>query len=192
MANAAYGLEFSRTLHGSQPLTKRFYVPSTDSTALFKGDVVEIVATGALDPLGEVPVIKRGVSGEILLGVISGFEVDSSALLTGNYRAASTNRYVNVIVDPDACFFAMQDDVGAAVTQAQIGSLSNVNLIVATGSTVTGLSGTMVDSSTTTASAADLKIIGIRQDKVNVGAAAACDLEVMILAPALKATDSQS
>jgi hypothetical protein len=84
----------------------------------------------------------------------------------------------------------MQDDVGAAVTQAQIGALLNANLIVADGSTATGCSGTMVDSSTTTSSAADVKIIGIKADGVNVGAGVACELEVMILSPAIKATDS--
>ncbi len=174
MANAAYGLQFSRTLHGGAPVTKRFYVPSTDSTALFKGDVVELTSTGAMDPKGKVQTIVRATTGHVLLGVIAGFAADSSAILTGNYRAASTNRYVEVIV----------------LSQADIGEMKNCALIVATGSTATGLSGTMVDSSEETASAADVKVIGIRDDEVNVGAGTATELEVMILAPAIKATDS--
>ncbi len=193
MANQGYGLEFSRTLHGGKPVCKKFYIPSTDGTAVFKGDVVEIVnTTGAMDPLGEVPVCTIGVSGHILLGVVEGFEPDSSALVTGAHRAASTNRYVNVNIDPDSCYYAQQDDVGGTMTAASIGALTNANIIVAAGSTATEVSGTMVDSSTVTASAADLKVIGVRADKVNAGGVATCELEVMILAPAIKATDSQT
>lgn len=193
MANAAYGLEFSRTLHGGTPVTKRFYIPSTNSTALFKNDVVELVnTTGAMDPKGEVPQITQFVTGHIPLGVVSNFGVDSSAVLTGNYRAASTNRYVDVIVDPDACYYAMQDDVAGAMTQASIGALTNCALIIGSGSTATGYSGTMVDSSQVTASAADVKVIGIKADSVNVGAATACELEVVLMGAAIRATDSQS
>lgn len=191
MANAAYGLQFSRTLHGGQPLVKRFYIPSTNAVDLAPGDVVELVnTTGAMDPKNEVPTITQGVSGHILLGVVEGFAPDSSALITGNYRKASTNRYVDVNIDPDSCYFAQQDDVGATLTAAQIGAMNNANLIITT--PTNGISGTLVDSSTFTASAADVKIVGIRQDGVNAGGTAACEVEVMILAPAIKSTDSQS
>lgn len=191
MANAAYGLQFSRTLHGGQPLTKRFYIPSTNATALAIGDVVEIVnTTGAMDPKGEVPQITQGVSGHVLLGVVEGFAPDSSALVTGSSRAASTNRYVDVNIDPDSCYYAQQDDVGGTMTAATIGAFTNANLIVTT--PTNGISGTLVDSSTVTASAADVKVIGVRADGVNAGGVATCELEVMILAPAIKATDSQT
>lgn len=193
MANAAYGLQFSRTLHGGQPLCKRFYVPSTDSTPLFRGDVVTLTTTtGVLDPKNEVPTITRAATGQILLGVIEDFYPDSSAILTGSSRAASTARYVSVNIDPDSCYYAQQDDVGGTMTAALIASFSNANIIVATGSVYTGLSGTLIDSSTATASAADVKVIGIREDSVNAGGVATCELEVMILAPAIKSTDSQS
>lgn len=190
-----FGLQFSRTLHGGKPLTMRCYVPSTDATALYKGDVVELVnTTGAMDPKAEVPAVTRATSGHILLGVVDGFDVDSSALLTANYRAASTNRYVNVIIDPDAVYKAQEDAVGGSITAALIGAMTNVNMIVAAGSTATGYSGTMIDSSTTTASAADLKVVGVPADGgSNYGAlSGGAVLEVMILAPAIKATDSQS
>lgn len=189
------GLQFSRTLSGRPPVTRRYYVPSTDSTALFKGDVVKLVATtGVMDPKGEVPQITRAATGEILLGVIQGFREDSSALVTGNYRAASTNRYVDVIVDPEAIYQAQEDAVGGSITQALIGAMTNCALIVASGSTVTGLSGTMIDSSQTTASASDVKIVGVVGDGGNnVGAlSGGAVLECMILAPAIKSTDSQS
>lgn len=189
------GLQYSHTIHGGAPVTKRFYVPSTDSTALFKGDVVKLVdTTGAMDPKGEVAVCTRCATGEIPLGVVVNLAPDSSALLTGNYRAASTNRYVDVIVDPDAVYFAQEDAVGGSITQALIGAMTNVDFIVAAGSTVTGLSGTMIDSNTTTASAADLKVVGVRADGgTNIGAVSGgAVLEVMLLGLAIRATDSQN
>lgn len=189
-----FGLQLVRTLHGNAPLQKEFYVPSTDSTALFVGDVVKLVATtGAMDPLNEVPAITRAATGEILLGVVTGFRTDDSLVYTGNSRAASTNRYVQVCIDPDAVYQAQEDAVGGSVTAALVGAMANVNMVVAAGSTATGLSGTMVDSSTTTASAADLKIVGVKQDAQNQAAqSGGAVLEVMILAPAIKSTDSQS
>ncbi len=190
-----FGLIFSHTLSGRAPVTRRYYVPSTDSTALLKGDIVTLVTTtGAMDPKAEVPAVTRAATGNILLGVISGFAPDSSALLTGNYRAASTNRYIDVCVDPEAVYVAQEDAVGGSITAALIGAMTNVNIIVASGSTVTGLSGTMIDSSTTTASAADLKVVGVPADGGNNAGALSggAVLEVMILAPAIKATDSQS
>lgn len=191
MANPAYGLQFSRTLHGGQPVVRRYYIPSTESTALAMGDVVEITnTTGALDPKKQVPTIAPFVSGHIPLGVVEGFGVDSSALVTGNYRAASTNRYVEVNVDPDSCYYAMQDDVGGTLSAANIGAMCNINLIVTT--PTNGVSGTMVDSSTPTASAADVKVVGVKADGVSVGGSVLAELEVMLNGAAFRATDSQS
>ncbi len=190
-----FGLVFSRTLHGGAPLTGRYYIPSTDSTLYCKGDVVELVnTTGTMDPKGEVPTVIIGVSGHILLGVIDGFEADGSNPLQGPTRAVSTNRYVEVIIDPDAVYKAQEDAVGGSITAAQIGAYTNVNLVVAAGSTATGYSGTMIDSSTVTASAADLKVVGVPANGGgNVAAlSGGAVLECMILAPALKSTDSQS
>lgn len=190
-----FGLIFSRTLSGRAPVTKRFHVPATDSTALFKGDVVELVnTTGSMDTAGEFQDVTRATSGHILLGVIDGFKPDGSSPYKGNYRAASTDAYVDVIVDPDAIYEAQEDAVGGSITAALVGAMTNVNMVVANGSTVTGYSGTMIDSSTTTASAADLKVVGVNPDGGNNVAAKSggAVLEVMILAPAMKSTDSQS
>lgn len=190
-----FGLQFSRTLSGRAPVTRRYYIPSTDSGVYCKGDVVKLVATtGVMDPKGEVPQVVMAATGEILLGVIQGFREDSSALVTGHVRAASTNRYVDVIVDPEAVYQAQEDAVGGSITQALIGAMTNCALVVAAGTATTGVSGTMIDSSQTTASAADVKIVGVVGDGGNnVGAkSGGAILECMILAPAIKATDSQS
>lgn len=189
-----FGLQLVRTTRGTNASIRPYYIPSTNATALFKGDVVELVnTTGTMDPKNEVPTVTQFVTGHIPLGVVVGFETDPSNVYTGHYRAASTNRYVLVCDDPDAVYAAQEDAVGGSVTAALVGALTNCAVIIAAGSTVTGLSGTMIDSSTTTASAADVKIIGVQRDGTNVAAqTGGAVLEVVLNGSALRATDSQS
>lgn len=189
------GLVYSHNIHGGEPITQRFVIPASNGTALFLGDVVELVnTTGAMDAAAEYQAITQFVSGHIPLGVVIGFKEDSSALLTGNYRAASTLRYVDVCVDPDAVYIAQEDAVGGAISAALVGAMTNANLVVAAGSTVTGQSGTMIDSNTTTASAADVKILGVPADGGNNYAAVSAGalLYCRLLGAAVNATDSQS
>lgn len=191
-----FGLRLVGRIGGGEPHVGKYYVPSTDSTALYQGDVVKVVdTTGAMDTAGEFITITRAATGNPILGVIVDFVPSAALPYTGQYRAASTDRYVLVCDDPNAIYEIQEDAVGGSVTAALVGALTNVNVIVAAGSTVTGLSGTMLDSSTTTASAADLKIVGVRQDGVNAAAATGgAVLEVRILSAnhALVMTDSQA
>lgn len=189
-----FGLQFVRTLHGNSPIIAPFNCLATYATALMEGDVVRLVSTtGTFDAVSQLPNIERAATGEILLGVVAGFEPDGVHLTDGNTRAASTARTVLVNIDPDSVYIAQEDAVGGSVTAALIAAMTNVNIVVASGSTVTGKSGTMIDSSTTTASAADLKIVGVLRDSVNAAAqSGGAILECMILSPAIKATDSQS
>lgn len=190
-----FGLRFSHTLHGGKPLCKRFYIPSTDSTAMYPGAVVRLISTtGVMDPKSEVPQIAEAATGEILLGVVDSFEPDGSSPLSGSFRAASTNRYVNVNVDPDSVYTAQEDAVGGSITAALVGAMTNCKLAVAAGSAATGRSGTMIDSSETTASASDVKIVGVPANGGDNYAAKSggAILECMILSSAMKATDSQS
>lgn len=189
-----FGLRLIGRAGGGSPRCREYYVPAGDSTALLQGDVVKLTASaGTLDPLNEVQGITRAATGDKLLGVVLGFRPDPSLPYTGQIRAASTARYVTVCDDPDAIYEVQEDAVGGAVTAAQVGAMFNANIIVASGSTVTGLSGTMLDSSTATQSAADLKIVGVRRDLSNAAAqTAGAILHAMILAPAIKATASEA
>lgn len=189
------GLVYSHSLHGGNPVTQRFAVPASNGTALYLGDVVELVnTTGTMDAAAEYQNVTQFVSGHIPLGVVVGLKEDSSAILTGNYRAASTLRYVDVCIDPDAVYIAQEDADGGSITAALVGAMTNANLVVAAGSTVTGQSGTMIDSSSTTASAADVKITGVPADGGNNYAAKSGGalLYCMLLGAAVRATDSQS
>lgn len=191
-----FGLRLVGRIGGGEAHIGRYYVPATDGTALFQGDVVKVVdTTGAMDAAGEYITITRAATGNPLLGVVVGFKPDASLPYTGQYRAASTARYVDVCDDPNAIYEVQEDAVGGAVTAALIGALSNADIIVASGSTVTGLSGTMLDSNTAAASAEDLKILGVRQDGVNAAAATAgAILRVRILSSnhAIVKDDSQA
>lgn len=191
-----FGLRLVGRIGGGEAHVAEYNVPSTDSTALYVGDVVKIPdTTGAMDSDGRKINITQAVASDATkLGVVVGFRPDASLPFTGQYRAASTQRYVLVCDDPQALYEVQEDGLGAVVTKAQIGAMNNADIIVAAGSTATGLSGTMLDSSTYTTSAADLKILGVRKDHSNVGAlAAGAVLLVRILSAeaALVATDSQ-
>lgn len=191
-----FGLRLVGRIGGGEPHIAPYNVPAADGTALYVGDVVKVPdTTGAMDAAGQLINITQAVASDaVKLGVVIGFVPSAALPYTGQYRAASTLRTVLVCDDPNAVYEVQEDAVGGAVTAAQIGALSNADIIVAAGSTVTGLSGTMLDSSTATASAADLKILGVRRDGVNAAAATAgAVLIVRILSAevALVATDSQ-
>jgi hypothetical protein len=186
-----FGLRLVGRLGGGAPRISEYFIPASDGTALYQGDVVEKV--NAMDSDNKVPVVTRAATGDILLGVVVGFKPDASLPYTGQYRAASTARYVLVCDDPNAIYEIQEDADGGAVSAANVGESLNADIIVADGSTVTGLSGTMLDSNTVAATAEDLKIIGVARKIDNEAAqSGGAILRVMIVAPALKATDSDS
>lgn len=188
------GLTLVRTLHASAgtALTMLCYIPSTNATALAKGDPVMLLASAnLLDGVENCPYVTQFVSGDVCLGVVLGFEPDGSHLLTSNYRAASVGRYVTVCIDDDAIYQVQEDAVGGSALAADIAAMKNYNLNIAV-PTAQGISGVMLQSSSVTQSAADVKVVGVRNDYSNAAAqAGGAILEVMILAPAMKATNSQ-
>ncbi len=168
MANvdAPKGLRPVKHLDGS-PYTgavNRYYVPASDGTALFIGDAVK--SAGSADANG-VASVTRAAAGDTLRGVIVGVEpVTADSLI---YRAASTERYVYVADAPDLIFEIQDDSDGGALAATNVGQ--NADIIVGSGSTVTGLSGMELDSSTASASTAQLRILGFVQDPLNEVAA---------------------
>lgn len=144
-----------------------YYVPASDSTALFIGDPVILAGSG--DAAG-VSSITRGAAGDRITGVVVGFtanpnDTTDGALETG-YRAASTEAYVLVADDPGLVFEAEEDAVGGALAVANIGN--NIDVIAAAGSTVTRKSGYLLDSSTAATTSAQLRIVGFSQRVNNV------------------------
>ncbi len=132
------------------------------------GDIVKFV-TDASDANG-IQTVTRATAGDLNnLGVMVGLATagDPAIAVTRDmpvYRAASTAAYILVEDNPDVLFEAQEDGVGGVMTVGAVGR--NANYIVGTGSTATGYSGTMIDSSDLGTGTANLRIIApvIRAD----------------------------
>lgn len=181
MANTswAFGLKPVRHRNG-QPYngaTRRYYVPASDGTALYIGDPV--VMAGSADADGVPSVTRATAAGgaNSITGVV--MSVEPIAGNNFNYRAASTAQYVLVADDPSLLFEIQEDAVGGALAVASVGL--NVDLVAGTGSTYTGLSGFMADTSTVaTTNTLQLKIIQFQQRADNEAASANAKILVAI------------
>lgn len=126
-----------------------YHVASTYNTAMFVGDAVVRVAGGsnaaAVEgfPIGTLPTVERATVGDAnaITGVVVGFSALKTDL-TKVYNPASTERIAYVADDP-AQLFEIQAD--GAIPAASIG-LNAVLIDTHSGSTVTGRSGTELDT----------------------------------------------
>ena len=151
MANvdSPFGLRPVRHLNGApwNGATIKCYISDHYAVALYVGDPVLISPEAdESDPTAKHPTINvsAGTAGVMVRGVIVSFD----PLPTGLeyvYNPASTERYANVCMDPDV-IYQIQDDVDGAPTSAWPGL--NATITVGAGSTTTGLSGAVLDSST--------------------------------------------
>jgi hypothetical protein len=146
----------------------RYFVTAGDTTAIFAGDLVKI--DGGSDGSG-VRSVTQAAANNAAVGVVVGFVVDPTNLNTPQYRAASTARYLLVADDPNILFEVQEDAVGGALPSAAVGL--NANVVVGSGSTITGASAMQLDTSTTnTTNTLPLKIIEFVQREDNdIGAA---------------------
>lgn len=145
-ADAARGLRPVAYLGGACYTggANRYYVPSTDSTAIYIGGLVKFA--GSADSDG-VPSVTGNVStGDVVVGVVVGVEpVTADSVI---YRAASTARYVTVADDPNLLFEVQEDGAIAATAVGNVADLTGFT----SGSTSTGLSSIEISSSSATAS----------------------------------------
>lgn len=137
-----------------------YYVPATDSVAIFKGDAVK--SAGAADATGKYPTVAQAAAGDAIRGVVIGFgEMPQIMINPTNpdrtHRPASTAMYVMVIDDPTVIFEIQEDSVGAALTAANVGQ--SADLVVGSGVAITGKSGMELDSSSSAATACTCKIL---------------------------------
>lgn len=161
MANTqnAFGLRPVRHLNGSpwNGQTTPYYVPTTETTALFIGDPVTIIGESNQNEilgyppgtLSAVGISSAGATKKITGVVVSVVPVTDESL---PYRAASTERIVHVCDSRDV-IFEVQDDGGGSLTYDTVGL--NAVLIAGSGSTVTGQSGWALDGGTSTGPGAD-------------------------------------
>lgn len=190
-SNTPFGLRPVRHLNGNpwNGQTQKCYIPSTDATAMFIGDAVDLA--GSADAAGVCPTVKKATAGDsnAIYGVIIAFEPDPDNL--GKiYRPASTGRYCYVCIDPDV-IFEIQACSGAILANTTVG-LNAVLIYTNSGSTITGLSGAEMDSGASDAPAADasnqLMIMGLVDRPDNDIATKNAKWEVMINLHRLRAT----
>lgn len=179
-ADAPFGFIPRRYLSGApyNGAANAYWVDSSDSTALFIGDPVQVDGTsntaqvkalaGGDYPIGTLEGVTRATAGATnkVVGVVVGV-----MSVTGDsvpYRAASTERVVLVADDPNLVFEAQAD---GAIAAASVGLNSNIVLDTA-GSATTGLSGAEVDATTATGATNQLTILGFTRDPKNEANAA--------------------
>lgn len=163
MANldAPFGLRPIRNAAGGvyNGAINKYYVPATDSTALFIGDAVvktttanaAVVKSGTEDhAIGTLMTVTKVTAGDgnAITGVIVGFEADPDNR-SRVHRVASTERVALVCDDPNA-LFEIQADGTLAVTAV---GLNAVLIDTHTGSAVTALAGSELDTTSDTPAA---------------------------------------
>ena len=167
MANVTtpFGLRPVRHLDGSpwNGQTIRCYISASYATALFIGDPVIFGSTTLAnkDATAKYPTIvtNAGTTGLLCEGVITSFEPNPNNL-TLQYRPASTERWANVVPAVPNLVFQIRDDGSGAPTK--VFPHQNAEMAAGSGSTITGLSGFVLDATTpTTTQAHPLHIMGL-------------------------------
>lgn len=129
-----------------------YYVPVGNATALYLGDPVTVI-TNSADANGVPAVgISTAAGGAYVTGVMMGIANNAGQLTipvlqsSTVYLPASTAAYIYVADDPQLLHYIQEDSVGGALAAGA--ASRNADLIAGTGSTITGMSGWMLDSST--------------------------------------------
>lgn len=170
MANtdAAFGMRPVGHLDGSpwNGKVSMYLVPSTYASTMFVGDPCQVAGSAGaagtvvngIDVEG-MPTITRYVAGSTCRGVIVGF-LPLQSNLEALHNPASTNRIALVCDAPDVIFEIQEDSDTSTVAAADVSE--NADLITyAAGNTTTGRSIAELDSTTHTAGAATLRILGL-------------------------------
>lgn len=159
-ANAPFGARAVSGVNG-QPYSgaiRQYSVAAGYATALFIGDFVKLAGTSQFINGQIFADVERAATGDVIVGTVDSVLADTRDSLI--YRAASTQRIVNVADDPNALFEIQQVSTGTPLDANAIGL--NVDFVVAAGSTYTGMSGTALNNATeATTNTLDLKIVGM-------------------------------
>lgn len=160
MANrdAASGLTPIGTLSGAdwKGQLRRVAFAAGDSVACFIGDRVKL--TGTNDATGKLPIVAQCALTDASIGVLTGLEPDGTdeGSLTKIHRVASTARTGSVVMGGDVLYSIQEDSVGNDIEITEAGL--NCEVVVGTGSALTGISGSELDSS----SAASTSTLAVR------------------------------
>lgn len=159
-ANTPFGLKPVKDAYNGYVTggERQYSVAAGDGTAIFIGDLVTLAGTSQVINGQTFSDVVRSATGDVFQGVVTGVLPVTQESTT--YRAASTQRIVYVVDDPNALFEIQEIGTGTPLTANDIGL--NADVVVAAGSTTTGLSGTMLSNSTeATTNTLDVKIVGL-------------------------------
>jgi len=135
---------------------RQYSVAAGYGTALMIGDAVILAGTSQTIGGRVLSDVERCATGGVPSGVIVGVQPVTQDSL--RYRAASTQRVLYVADDPDLLFEIQEGSSGTALADNDAGL--NVDFVVASGSTVTGLSGTQINNATeATTNTLDLHLV---------------------------------
>lgn len=159
-----------------------YYIPVGNAAAIFKGDAVK--SAGSADATGKFPTIAQAAAGEVIRGVVVGFG-DNPYVMTHpdtpnrDYCPATTAMYAFVVDDPFVIFEIQEDSDGAALAVTEVG-LSTDIATVGTGSTTTGKSAMVLDSSDTATALGQCKLLRV-VDREDNALGDYCKWEVLIV-----------
>lgn len=160
MANASVGgLKPTKYLSGAPYMgsVNVYAIAAGDGTATFIGDLVKLAGTAETVGDAIYADVVQAATGDKIVGAVVGFVSDTRDSLL--YRAASTLRLVLVADDPNLVFEAQDMSTGTPIPTNDIGL--NVNFVVGSGSTTTGISAFELNNATqATTNTLDLKIVG--------------------------------
>jgi len=176
--NAPFGLRPVRTLAGSpfNEQAERVYIPSTDGSAYYIGDVVN--SAGSADANG-VPSVSKSTGTGTMRGVIVGFDPDPADQSSNSMHVPATKTrgyYAMIVQDPNIVYQIQGDSTVFAA--ADIGSNADVTVAAPSGIGINSASvlngGTILTTSTLS-----LRILGLSKDQGNAfGAYAIFDVVI--------------
>lgn len=171
MANAdkPNGLTPIGTLSGADyhGKTRRIAFAAGDAVAAFVGDLVKL--TGTVDATGKIPVVAQSAAGDASIGVLISLDFDADdegGLMTPLTRAASTARTGQIVYGQDVLYKIQEDSVGNAIEITEAGL--NCDVIVGTGSDVTGSAMELDSTSAASTSSLNMRLHHVFDSPDNV------------------------
>ena len=123
------------------------YKISSGASALFTGDPVKLKSDGSIEVKGGAGAITGAISG-VFMGCFYTDPTTSKPTFRNNFPdgLAATDAIAFISDDPDQLYIAQQDSDGSNIVAADLNT--NANMIMAAGSTTSGMSKAEIDSST--------------------------------------------
>lgn len=174
------GFRLAKTIGGRalDGVFETFFVPASDATVIMVGDAVKL-AGDARSATGLPTVTRITAATDIPVGIVVGISFEGQGdtqnvppvndLNTPVYRRASTDRYLQVCIDPDAVYEVQLAGAGPAAASVTAAVGLNGQFTVTAGNTTSGASGMQLDSAgQATTATLPLKIVGIPNRPDNI------------------------